>query len=197
MLRVNRSYLLALGVILALLFSIRLYLADQNPELGERILVVGFCAALFLLGLLAWRGARKSGFDAVAAETERLRNAGLLLTCSYTVRRAFRIAESAVEGPHYFLEMQDGRVLYLAGQYLYQEDSDELFPASEITLVRHREHNYVVDLICDGRHIPLEDDLPACASAWEGREDGQWLETTFDDQLAACRRAQHTNTAGS
>lgn len=197
MLRVNRSYLLALGVILAALFTVRIYLADTQPELGERILVVGFCAALFVLGLLAWRGARQSGYDAVAAETERLRNAGQLVTQPYAIRRAFRIAESAVEGPHYFLETNDGRVLYLAGQYLYQEDGAELFPSPSIILERHAEHGYVVDLVCEGERLPLEADLPAAPRAWEGLEDGQWLEGTFDEQLAACRRTHQQSAAES
>lgn len=196
MLRVNRCYLLALGAILAVLFATRLYLADTNPELGERILVVGFCATLFVLGLLAWRGARKSGFDAVAAETERLKNAGLLLSQPYVVQRAFRIAESAVEGPHYFLETDDGRVLYLAGQYLYQEDDNELFPTPAFTIVRHADHGYVVDLVCEGERLSLEADLPACPQSWDGLEDGQWLRGSFDELLAACRD-QHKSAAES
>ncbi len=187
--RVNRCYLLALAVILAVLFALRLYLAPEYPELAERILVVGFCATLFVLGLLAWRGARQSGFDAVAAETERLRRAGLLDSRTYRIRRAFRIAESAVEGPHYFLETDESRVLYLAGQYLYQEDEDGLFPAAEITVVRHREHGYVVDLVCDGERVALNADLNATPAAWQSFADGDILETPFDKLLATCGQA--------
>ena len=184
--RVNRSYLLALAVSLAALFSLRFYLEKDDPELAERVLVFGFCAVLFILGILAWRGARKSGFDAVAAEMERLRRAGLLNTRSHQVARAFRIAESAVEGPHYFLELKDGHVLYLAGQYLYQEDGEGLFPAEHVTIVRHKEHGYVVDLVCDGGRVELAVDLPAAPYAWEPYADGDVLDIPFDELLADC-----------
>lgn len=184
--RVNRYYLLALAVSLAALFSVRLYLEADDPELAERVLVVGFCAVLFTLGILAWRGARKSGFDAVAAETERLRRSGMLDSRSHRISRAFHVAESAVEGPHYFLEIEDGRVLYLAGQYLYQEDGEGLFPAARITIVRHKKHGYVVDLVCDGGHVALAADLPAAPRAWEPYADGDMLDTPFDELLADC-----------
>lgn len=195
--RVNRYYLLALAVSLAALFSLRLYLEAEEPELAEHILVVGFCAVLFILGILAWRGARKSGFEAVAAETKRLRRAGLLDSRSHRVGRALRIAESAVEGPHYLLEIEDGRVLYLAGQYLYQEDGEGLFPAERVTIVRHKEHGYVVELVCEGDRVELAADLPASPHVWEPYADGDLPDIAFDELLAACASTAHVDGKAS
>ena len=61
--------------------------------------------------------------------------------------RAFGVKEFEDEGLHYFLELTDGRVLVLSGQYLYDyeaisDDSEtnrpRAFPCSEFTLRRHK-----------------------------------------------------------
>jgi len=88
----------------------------------------------------------------------------LLVSSSYRADRAFRVDELEEEGPHYFLELEDGRILHLSGKYLYQyepiEGSPRHFPCTEFTLRSHAESGYVVDLVCGGLVIEPEVEAP-------------------------------------
>jgi hypothetical protein len=90
---------------------------------------------------------------------------GLLVSSDFEARRAFGIAESDDEGLHYFLELGDGRVLYLTGQYLYDyepiSDESELnqprrFPCTAFTIRRHKTEGYVLEIVCRGTVIEPE-----------------------------------------
>lgn len=119
----------------------------------------------------------------------RLLNAkGLLVSSEFQVLRAFGVEESNDEGLHYFLELVDGRVLYLSGQYLYDyepiSDEPELnqprrFPCTNFTVRRHKTEGYVVELVCGGTVIEPEFTAPRLTR--QGRrsigdpQDGQIL----------------------
>lgn len=90
------------------------------------------------------------------------------------------------EGLHYFLELADGRVLFMSGQYLYDfepiSDDPEMnqprsFPCSEFTVRRHTKEGYVVDMVCGGTVLEPEVSAPPFEkSDWRGNrvpEDGQ------------------------
>jgi len=87
------------------------------------------------------------------------------VTSSYRARRAFQIEEFEDEDSHYFIELEDGDVLYLSGQYLYEyepiDDDSELnqerrFPCAELTIRRHRKKGFVVDILCGGTVLELD-----------------------------------------
>jgi hypothetical protein len=89
----------------------------------------------------------------------RLEGEGLLASADFQARRAFGAREANDEGLHYFLELVDGRVLYLNGQYLYDyepiSDDPEVnrprrFPCTDFTVRRHKAEGYVVGLVCRG-----------------------------------------------
>ncbi len=191
--RANKACVAALFAILSVLAAVNLALKNSRPDLGEKILVVGVCLTLFALGLISWVGARRSGHDACARERERLRGQGLLRRDEYRVTRAFRLAERLVEGPHYFLELADGRVLYLCGQYLYEEDASAIFPTGTFAVERHAVLGSVFDVLCEGARVPLAADLPASdrleADGWQ---DGEVRAVSFDALLA-----EYKNAAGS
>jgi hypothetical protein len=95
----------------------------------------------------------------------RLEAKGLLLSSDIEVRRAFGVEEYADEGSRYFLELVDGRVLHLCGQYLYDyepiSDDPEMnqprrFPCTTFTLRLHKTEGGVVDLVCRGTVIEPE-----------------------------------------
>lgn len=100
---------------------------------------------------------------------------GLLVSTDFRARRAFQVEEYEDEGPHYVLELEDGSVLYLNGQYLYDyeaiEDDDpefhqpRRFPCTEFTVRRHRDKGYVVDLDCRGTVLEPEEVQPAFTTA--------------------------------
>jgi hypothetical protein len=48
----------------------------------------------------------------------RLEAEGLLASADFQARRAFGVQEYDDEGLHYFVELTDGRVLYLSGLYI-------------------------------------------------------------------------------
>lgn len=89
----------------------------------------------------------------------RLQNEGLLIATEFQARRAVLVQEFEDEGLHYFLELADGRVLFLTGQYLYDyeplDDADDgpqprRFPCTEFTIERHRTEGFVVEMACRG-----------------------------------------------
>lgn len=95
----------------------------------------------------------------------RLETEGLLVSTDYQARRAFGVEEPEDEGLHYFLELVDGRVLYLGGQYLYDyepiTDDPEVnqsrrFPCTEFTIRRHKAEGYVAEVVCRGTAIEPE-----------------------------------------
>jgi hypothetical protein len=96
---------------------------------------------------------------------DELEAQNLLHSASFRAERAFRVDEFDEEGPHYFLELEDGGILHLSGKYLYEyepiEGSPRHFPCTEFTLRSHADAGYVVDLICDGLIIEPEVEAPA------------------------------------
>ena len=93
----------------------------------------------------------------IAVELER---AGQLTRAEFEVRRAFRVEEFEDEGQSWFLELADGGVLFLSGQYLdeYEPDDDtpRTFPRERFTLLRHATEGYAVDIRSTGAVLEPE-----------------------------------------
>ena len=94
-----------------------------------------------------------------------LRNKNLLLQSTFKAKRAFQVEEFDDEGSHYFIELEDGNVLYLNGQYLYDyepiEDDPEFnqersFPCTEFTILRHKTEDYVLKIETGGKVLEPE-----------------------------------------
>lgn len=90
---------------------------------------------------------------------------GLLISESFRARRAFQVEEFDDEGSHYFVELEDERVLYLSGQCLYEyepiTDDSELnqprrFPCSLFTVRRHKNDGCLIDIVCSGEVLEPE-----------------------------------------
>jgi hypothetical protein len=95
----------------------------------------------------------------------KLESKNLLQSTSFTADRAFRVDEFADEGPHYFLELENGSgILHLSGTYLYHyepiDGSPRHFPCTHFTVRRHAELGHVVDLVCGGLVIEPEVEAP-------------------------------------
>lgn len=153
------------------------------------------------------RGYRPSApWKTIEEKIDELRQQGLLISEAFTARRTFQVEEYEDEGSHYFVELSDGRTLYLTGQYLYDfapiEDDPELnqprrFPCTAFTILRHKEAGYVVDILCSGE--VLEPELIAPPFTREDRrrdilEDGTVISDTTYDKIKAQRlRTPNTN----
>lgn len=99
-----------------------------------------------------------------------LDQAGRLVRQAFRAMRAFSIQEFEDEGPTYCIELDDGKVLVLSGQYLHDfepiTDDPEVnqsrrFPCTEFEVLRHKDAGYVLDINCAG--IVLEPEVVARA----------------------------------
>lgn len=142
------------------------------------ILVVTFAAMAFALVFFNSRGRRPFG-SSLSLE-QRIRNldaAGLIVRQTFTALRCFAVEELEDEGLHYYLELEDGRVLFLSGQYLYdyQEITDDpelnqsaSFPCERFDILRHKTEAYVVSIECHGKVL-----VPECVAPRFSKHDFQ------------------------
>ncbi|MCS7166823.1 MAG: hypothetical protein RMI91_08810 [Gemmatales bacterium] len=152
----------------------RLFLAAITFYASIMLFAVVICRErLTLLTVLAWRifipfALWRSYylFRPHIPTREELELADLLSAVSYHGLRAFGIEDYNDEGPHYFIELQDGSIIYFVGQYLYEyepiEDDDpearepRRFPCTDFTVYRHKEEGYTVDLEVHGKALEPE-----------------------------------------
>lgn len=66
---------------------------------------------------------RLIGYERPEDRERSLRSMNLLSTTHYRARRSFEVDMYEDEGRHLFVELVDGSVLYLTGQYLFDYDS--------------------------------------------------------------------------
>jgi hypothetical protein len=175
-------------------------LIDRVPPV---VVGVGFGLLMFLLSIVALVRFNRWWANSLGQMTQeellrRLQDEGLLVSSDFQVRRAFGFEDCDAEALHYFLELVDGRVLSLCGQYLHgfepiSDDPDEnqprLFPCTDFSIGRHRTEGFVVELACRGAVI--EPDFFALPyrkqKKWTARVlmDGQLISDTTYDALKA------------
>ena len=166
------------------------------------MLGIGAVLVLFLLMGIALVLFNKPHTNALGLKSPQtylldLEKQGLLADSAFRARRAFEVEETEDEGLHYFLELDDGRVLYLNGQYLYDyapiTDDPELnqarqFPCTEFTVRRHKTTGYVVDVQCEGTVLEPETLTPRFTREdWKKHrvpEDGEILNVEYDSLKA-------------
>ena len=170
---------------------------DRAPSWGVGLGIAGFMVGMVALSswLFNRRGGRPFGRQSAEERIRELEQAGLLESTAFRATRAFGVEESEDEGLHYFLELAEGRVLFLSGQYLYDyepisDDPDAAqprsFPCTEFTVRRHRTERYVLDILRGGAVLEPEVVAPPFSrSAWRAKrvpEDGQIIaDATYDE----------------
>lgn len=183
------------------------WLAERYP--GERLplwgtlipgvtLLLALVVSMFLFNL---RGLRPGlGRQSPQQRIAELEAKGDLLLQPFVATRAFGVAEFEDEGIHYFLELVDGKVLYLGGQYLYDyeptNDDPKMnrpraFPCTAFEVVRHRTAGYVLEIRCTGSVLEPELTAPpfsprSYSALADLPEDGQ----VFDDVTYADMKAR-------
>lgn len=195
-----------------LLGALRIF--DHSPPwvAGLGLSIAMLVLAVASLWLFNPKGARP--FDGRSAEEHlrELEQRGLLESTTFRATRAFGVAEFEDEGLHYFLELADGAVLFLSGQYLYDyepiaDDPDvnqpRTFPCSEFTVRRHRTEGYVADVLCTGDVLEPEVMAPPFGMGYwhagDVPEDGRVIrDRTYDDLKRSRMKAagEHIDTAG-
>ena len=138
--------------------------------------------ALAFLGLIpvaavaalrkGWRNFTLNQFRNADKVLERLKTTDQLTSISYQAVRAFQVEEFEDEGSIYFVELADGSVLFLCGQYLYDyEPNDDdpshpqsrRFPCTDFTVHRRKTEDWVAEIDCQGSVLESEVLTPAFA----------------------------------
>ena len=164
--------------------------------------VVGGFLSLCLLGLVVtavWLfGPSLPAADGIDAEEaiRELDARGLLDLREFRATRAFGVDEFEDEGLHYYVELDDKRVLFLSGQYLYDHEPDpkldrpRSFPCTEFAIKRHKREGYFVSIECRGHVLEPEVIAPPFRPMdWEDEipRDGDLIEDTPYERLKEAR----------
>ena len=157
------------------------------------VTVVAFIVLIVIASLLFnKKGTNLLGGKSIEQQAKELEEQGLLESTDYLATRAFGVDEFEDEGLSYFVELTDGRVLFLSGQYLYDYEPDpkenraRVFPCSDFSIRRHRSEGYVVDLQCRGNVIEPDVAAPFSDSDWTNAripQDGEIIATATYDAL--------------
>lgn len=179
---------------------------DRAPVIVGLVLGVMFVvSSLLAVRLFNPRWANPLSFRRPEELLRRLEDEGALVSSDFLARRAFGVQEYDDEGLHYFLELVDGRVLFLSGQYLYdyepvENDTDDRqprrFPCTDFTIRRHKIEGYVVEIVCRGEVLEPEffaRPFPE-QKEWSRRipEDGELISDISYDALKASFGAKST-----
>lgn len=132
---------------------------------GGFMALAGLGLAVVALGLF---GQKPPEAPQVTPEEHRrqLEAQGLVEGTDFRATRSFGVEEFEDEGLHYYLELADGSVLFLSGQYLYDYEPDaklnrpRSFPCTDFTVRRHKRDGYVVAIECRGQVLEPEVTAP-------------------------------------
>ncbi len=143
-------------------------LPANAPEwlMGIAILI-GFSLSLFFTNKLV--NAPGTDFWSLSRAPERDEQSeqeGLLVSTAYRATRYFEVEGANEEGPHYFIELHDGSVLYMNGRYLASLGPHKVlkvfeqprkFPCTDFVVRRDRHDGCITDIQCLG--IALEPEI--------------------------------------
>jgi len=149
-----------------------------------------FCSSFIIVGAvmtLLTRGRAKSVENLTLEEMEQR---GLLIHEKCEATRAFQMEECEDEGAQYFIELKNGSVLFLCGQYLYDYEpvvergrttQPRKFPCTEFSILRHKQHGWIVDVECGGTMLEPECEAPPFGDE-EPPADGDIItDRSYDD----------------
>ena len=170
-------------------------LPDGEPVWLIAPILVAFM--FVMIGVAVWLFNSKRvdflGRQTLDEQIRELEQQGLLESTTYQTTRAFGVEEFEDEGSSYFLELSDGRVLFLTGQYLYHYEPDthgkesRTFPCSEFSIRRHKTERYVLDIQCRGRVLEPEAVAPPFTDEYLARDhrptDGDVITATTYDSI--------------
>ncbi|WP_459204497.1 hypothetical protein ACQVRV_19410 (plasmid) [Ralstonia pseudosolanacearum] len=147
------------------------FLGQQWPWRTVPLQVVVMLGSLLAAVYIFNRQGHRSSLrrKSLAERIAELEARGQLARQRFQATRAFAVQELEDEGLHYYIELSDGRVLYLGGQYLYDyepiTDDPEFnqarsFPCTEFEVLRHKDAGYVLHIHCAGTVLEPEITAP-------------------------------------
>jgi hypothetical protein len=123
-----------------------------SSEINTVICAVEFLAVISV-GMIILSKNNKKSTNSISEIRDELLSNGHLKEFTFRGYSFFQVNEVEDEGPHYFIDIGDGKTLYLNGQYLY-DIVDLDFPRSNIVIAYNDKDNYVLEVISNGIDIP-------------------------------------------
>ena len=125
---------------------------NLSSEINTMICGIEFLAVISA-GMVILSKNKKEKSKSISEIRDELLSNGHLKEFTFRSYSFFQVNEVEDEGLHYFIDIGDGKTLYLNGQYLY--DIDDLnFPRSHIVIAYNDKDNYVFQVISNGKEIP-------------------------------------------
>jgi hypothetical protein len=106
-----------------------------GPNWGAGIAAVAMYIAFPLIALNVWKAKPSVGDISMSSALDQ----GKLGSAEFDVHEAIAVQEAEDEGHLFFLDIGNGRTLFLAGHYLYTACSENRFPSDRIRVYWHTE----------------------------------------------------------
>lgn len=116
--------------------------------------LVPILPGLVAAGFVHRRTRARSAEVALTSALHRELAEGIAEVTTYEVVDAISVEEVEDEGSMYYLKLRDGRILFIAGQYLYDVEEDKRFPNTKFQAVRTPRTRQLIDFICLGDYLP-------------------------------------------
>lgn len=134
---------------------------------SELVAPLGLGSLLVLLPASLWffrRRARRADLNRQAATSKRYAadlEARQIDESRLRVVNAVEVEEVEDEGMQFYLELEDGRVMFLMTQEFYHEEYDGRFPSTEVIVTRlpHSDELLTIDPV--GDYLPVSEEWPA------------------------------------
>lgn len=144
----------------------------------EGIIVMGLLIIAVIVTIYWTKGDPVIAFEKQSSKTSEIE----IIHC--TTKRAIKREDTEDFGVSFYLDTEDGRTLFLQGQYLDMLESDKQFPNSEFELVRTKTTKEFIDFKIKGNFFEPEKLLKAFSKDDYEKgivpEDGEVLEIEFD-----------------
>jgi len=146
------------GMWLALLLAVAFVLPRPSPAAGMwsiGILLAGCLSGAFLFFRRRSRAAYDRDLAAGRARYADDLQARQLEEWRVRIVDALQVDEVEDEGAQFFLELEDGRILFVMGQYLWDADDESpRFPNRELLITRLPHAQDIFDMKCLGEYFP-------------------------------------------
>jgi hypothetical protein len=168
------------------------FLGWLSPDLSSWFVGPGMLMVFFASLVVASLAFNQRTFTRLSVEEQAKRiteheEKGWLVEQEFIATRAFQIEEFEHEGSSYFLELSDGRVLFMTGQYLYDyEDEPRRFPNRHFLVSRYRFDHSVERLKCSAEVLEVDGIAPPYFGddyAENVPQDGAILDNVTYDQI--------------
>jgi hypothetical protein len=153
--------LFAATMLAALTLGLQLLVLERLlGRLGDLAQAAAVLVSVALGAYVYFRTTRKSWRQEHADLAREDLAGGIAEVTRYRARAAIRLEELEDEGPSFFVELADGRVLFLCGQFLYEDDEAGTFPCEEFEAARAPRTGLLLDFRCLGPAFPPQEKLP-------------------------------------